>query len=216
MVIQTLVPFLKTRHQLFFFSPFSLHFYRKQECTRCNRWFSSNYFYQHFRQCCNERSINDETLNNLPVTNDLPYSREEQETQQNSNTIDSNSDSSDASYDEEIMEMSNTLNNENVDMTTDVFEESILNTTSTTLSIISWICLFLSLWQYYFNITDGAMEILVKFLAQLWNVLVDSFQLEAGVAAGFPASLYLFQKIFFKKKDKFVKYVACIKCHFPL
>ena len=99
-------------------------------------------------------------------------------------------------------------------MPADVFEESILSTASAPLEIISWICLFLSLWQYYFNITDGAMEILVKFLAQLWNVLVGSFHLQAGVAAVFPGILYLFRKLFLNKKDKFVKYVVCIKCHF--
>lgn len=80
------------------------------------------------------------------------------------------------------------------------------------MSIARWICLFLALWQYHFNITDGALECLLKFIHGLLTILVQQCGLSDVILLAFPSSLYLYHK-FFNTSERFKKFVVCIKCH---
>lgn len=58
--------------------------------------------------------------------------------------------------------------------------------------LITWLCLFLALWQYTFSITDTAFEHLIKFLKAFLNVLAQRFDGIGELAAFMPSSLYMF------------------------
>ena len=80
--------------------------------------------------------------------------------------------------------------------------------------LIACICLFLAMWQFTFNITDTALESVIKFMYSLFVTIgTQSPQLET-MFAGFPPSLYMFLKFLNLKKTErpFRKYVVCVKC----
>ena len=123
--------------------------------------------------------------------------------------------------DEEILEMisqrlfENTNSDEEIedsDNEIEIMEFGHEPANQNAASIGPWICLFLALWQFHFNITDSAFECLLKFVHGLLSILVEHCNLDAAILVGFPSSLYLYHK-FINTCERFKKYVVCIKCH---
>lgn len=81
------------------------------------------------------------------------------------------------------------------------------------LFLLQWLCIFIALWQSYFNISDSAIEMLIKFLKAFLTVLSEHFDVVTGIAVLMPSSLYMFDEFLGRSKQQnFVKYVVCIKC----
>ena len=59
--------------------------------------------------------------------------------------------------------------------------------------LVRWICIFLSYWQYSFNITDSALEFALKFLKLFFQVFqpTDDIVLDTFCNT-FPGTLYSF------------------------
>ena len=79
-------------------------------------------------------------------------------------------------------------------------------------TLVTWLCLFLALWQYMFSTTDNALEHLIKFLKAFFSVLAKRLNGLESFSLLLPSSLYLFQKMVNGDANKFEKYVVCIKC----
>ena len=79
--------------------------------------------------------------------------------------------------------------------------------------LVRWICLFLSCWEYSFNITDSALEFVLKFLKLFFQVFqpTDDIVLDTFCNT-FPGTLYSFHKCLSFENSYFKKYVVCIKC----
>ena len=80
------------------------------------------------------------------------------------------------------------------------------------VSLMTWLCMFLALWQYTFSVTDTALEHLIKFLKSFLNVMGQRSPDIATLAAFMPPSLYMFFRHIGCSTVKYEKYVICIKC----
>ena len=80
--------------------------------------------------------------------------------------------------------------------------------------IVVCICLFLAMWQFTFNITDTALEAVIKFMHSVFAIICAQSPDSETLFAGFPSSLYMFLKLLNLKEQErpFRKYVVCIKC----
>ena len=90
-------------------------------------------------------------------------------------------------------------------------QESIPNNDK--IVFVFWMCRFLSLWQYYFNITDSCLEMLIKFIKVFFSALAKHFHVLKDIALSLPTSLYTYQSLIGCQEDKFIRYVVCTKCH---
>ena len=61
--------------------------------------------------------------------------------------------------------------------------------------LLRWLCLFISLWQKKFNVTDSAVEYLLKFLMLFFKVLLQEKWCEGTKETFldvFPSTVYSF------------------------
>ena len=77
---------------------------------------------------------------------------------------------------------------------------------------VTWLCVFIALWQYSFGITDTVIDILIKFLKTFLNLISLHINSFSGIAKTFPSSLYTFHKYLGYDKDAYKTYVVCVKC----
>ena len=94
----------------------------------------------------------------------------------------------------------------------DVCDTSDITVYNKDVMLVTWLCLFLALWQYIFGVTDSSIEILLKFLKVFFSVLSQHINGLTVVASSIPASLYMFHKFLGTSEERFTKYVVCIKC----
>lgn len=64
-----------------------------------------------------------------------------------------------------------------------------------------------------FNITDSALEFLIKFLAVFFEVFTTECDRPSNTSDVLPKTLYSFRKFLSIDKKYFTKYVACLKCN---
>ena len=190
------------------------------KCQECGQSFTSRYVKHHV--CGNiSKEIEITNLDQLDkeVCNDMH------------NNVTGDSESEIDNYiDPEVDENEDNCENEdeNNTVTDDVFYELFreasfldddidtdenLNNDSGTL--VNWLCLFLAYWQYTFNITDSALEFLLKFLSVFFQVLEQRDNpLVTKLSHLCPATLYSFHKFLSIKKSFYTKYVVCYKCNY--
>ena len=77
---------------------------------------------------------------------------------------------------------------------------------------VTWLCVFVALWQYAFGITDTVIDILLKCLKAFFNLISLHINSFSGIAKTFPSSLYTFHKYLGYDKDAYKTYVVCVKC----
>lgn len=210
-----------------------------KKCPVCKNIFSNKSFRKHFESCAlSEESsgseanvqttLNKETnVDNVPPmvdVTDTPYTfqSEAADIRTDECGFDFPVEEDLEDLDEEILEMisqhyfENTSSGEEADEAMEENNDENLEhdhePINRTISISSWICLFLALWQFHYNITDSAFECLLKFVHGLLAILVQHFGLDSAILIGLPSSLYLFHKCV-NTTERFKKYVVCIKCH---
>ena len=79
-------------------------------------------------------------------------------------------------------------------------------------SLLSWLVIFLSVWQSVYGISDKAMQALIKFLKCFVRVMQSNAAKLEHFGSLIPGSVYLLRK-FFPNDDEFVKYVVCPLCY---
>ena len=77
---------------------------------------------------------------------------------------------------------------------------------------LTWLSMFIALWQYVFEITDTGIDILIKFLKAFFNLISMHINSFFGIAITFPLSLYMFHKYLGYDKYAYKTYVVCVKC----
>ena len=124
-------------------------------------------------------------------------------------SVDDNREESDKEVDESFLDHLITDPDETISIREDPI---LLESSNKSLAFVSWLCLFLTLWQYYFNITDLALETVLKFVKQFFLIFENQFNLSTTIDICMPSSLYMLHKLTNRGKDKFKKYVVCTKC----
>ena len=78
---------------------------------------------------------------------------------------------------------------------------------------VYWISLTLAQWQYTFNITDNALESLIKLFPTIFNAMKPESNFNFQIAKSFPRTLYKFNRLFSFDKSFDRKYTLCTKCY---
>ena len=81
------------------------------------------------------------------------------------------------------------------------------------LSLVKWISLFLLFWTAQFQISDNALEIMLRFFNTLFTVSQRYAPWFGGVLMFLPTSVYFLHKRLELGLDRFMKYVVCPNCH---
>ena len=81
------------------------------------------------------------------------------------------------------------------------------------LALVKWICLFLLFWIAQFQISDSALELMLRFLNTLFTVCQRHAAWFGGVVMFLPTSVYLIRKRLGLDRDRSIKYVVCPNCH---
>lgn len=84
---------------------------------------------------------------------------------------------------------------------------------ATQLSLVKWICLFLLFWTAQFQISDSALELMLKFFNTLFAVCQRHAPWFGGVAMFLPTSVYFLRKRLGLDGDRYTKFVVCPNCH---
>ena len=80
------------------------------------------------------------------------------------------------------------------------------------LSLVKWICLFLLFWTARFQISDNALELMLRFFNTLFTVCQRYAPWFGGVVMFLPTSIYFLRKRLGLGLDR-SKYVVCPNCH---
>ena len=88
-------------------------------------------------------------------------------------------------------------------------QESIPNNDK--MVFVFWMCRFLSLWQYYFNITDSCLEMLIKFIKIVFSALAKHFHVLKDIALSLPTSLYTYQSLIGCQEDNYLMHLQQYK-----
>ena len=80
-------------------------------------------------------------------------------------------------------------------------------------SLVKWICLFLLFWTARFQISDNALELMLRFLNILFTVCQHYAPWFGGVVMFLPTSVYFLHKRLGLGRDRYTKYVVCPNCH---
>lgn len=204
----------------------------EKTCPYCLKNFSKGFIQRHITACANKKAnLNDSLLMNESDDSFIDYSENHSpdpsfESSTESDGIDdmpepyvnSESESDGDAYDSGDDYIDEDLMNESdfEDMFEHFNQNDIENENreKSSSKLVTCVCLFLAYWQFTYNITDTALESLIKFLHALFTLLgTEAPNLETFVAA-FPPSLYMFLKFLDLKKEhySFKTYVVCIKC----
>ena len=186
-------------------------------CPFCKEWFVETYISWHLRICENQNNtLNDSANDSISFEDDQVLLEQENAgaTRQHSSEMTSDKAQSDDERhvsDNEISEddfnsIVNELYQDNLDLSINVEQ-------SNKPEFVTWICMFISLWQYVFNITDTAIEILIKFLKVIFNMLSINIHSLRDIPIMFPSSLYMFHNYLGYERDCYTKYVVCTKCY---
>lgn len=181
------------------------------KCHKCAQSFNIRYFNRHI--CNGNHPVAADDNQQNTDNNDDDHSSQESEEVECTNETSCIEDKTEDNNEDEIVDE---------DLFQELFREaSFLDGDETTceetskLSIlITWCCLFLAYWQYTFNITDNALEALIKFFFVFFKVygeVVSGSKEEVNSASSFPPSLYMFHKFLSMKKSYYKKYVVCRK-----
>lgn len=81
------------------------------------------------------------------------------------------------------------------------------------LALVKWICLLLLFWIAQFQISDSALELVLRFLNTLFTVCQRHAPWFGGVVMFLPTSVYFIRKRLGLDRDRFIKYVVCPNCH---
>ena len=65
---------------------------------------------------------------------------------------------------------------------------------------VTWLCTFITLWQYVFGITDTGIDILIKFLKAFFNLIRIHINSFSGIAITFQSPLYFINILVMTKK----------------
>ena len=77
---------------------------------------------------------------------------------------------------------------------------------------VYWICLTLAQWQYTFNITEYALESLIKPFPIIFNAMKRESNFNFRIAKSFTGILYKFNRLLSFDKSFYRKYTVCTKC----
>lgn len=91
--------------------------------------------------------------------------------------------------------------------------EDVERTYLNQLSLVKWICLFLLFWTAQFQISDNALELMLRFFNTLFTVCQRYSSWFGGVVMFLPTSVYFLRKRLGLGLDRFTKYVVCPNCH---
>ena len=94
-----------------------------------------------------------------------------------------------------------------------LFRRMLLNHSTGLPSLIGYFCLCAIGGQYYFNVADRGIELLLQFFHAFFTVLSERFPWLSLFVVSFPSSLYLLKKHFGLLTDDFQKFVVCPKCN---
>ena len=81
------------------------------------------------------------------------------------------------------------------------------------LCIVKWICLFLLFWTAQFQISDNALDLMLRFFNTLFTICQRYSPWIGGIVMFMPTSVYLLRKRLGLDSDRFTKYVVCPHCH---
>ena len=79
--------------------------------------------------------------------------------------------------------------------------------------LVLWIVHFLALLYRKCSLTKTALALLLRFLKIFFSVLCRISPLLNGLAQHFPCSIDQMDKVLGTRKETFVRYVVCAKCH---
>lgn len=82
------------------------------------------------------------------------------------------------------------------------------------ISLVKWICIFLLFWTAQFQISDSALELMLRFFNTLFSVCQHYAPWFGGVVMFLPTSLYFVRKMLGLDRDKYTKFVVCPNCHY--
>ena len=202
---------------------------RRRMCIYCLKHFDLNYLSRHLKNCKSQGDLQ-VSISKFPT---LESDEDEQETRMEI-PMDCMEDLSDENYNGEDGE--HIPNDDERSRVAEIVEEmvdeeemdgllhdfqveipslpaAISPQTTWMFSLMSWLCLFLALWQYTFSITDTALEHLIKFLKAFFMVLGQRSSEATVLAAMMPPSLYMLFKHIGCNKIEFRKYVVCTSCY---
>lgn len=193
-------------------------------CPYCQKHFNTGYYSRHLKVCIKKGSAN-----NNHIAIDLSFLEDEECNNETSFVNDMMSDDDDHVFEnlneENPPDLNCPVNNLVSEMVDEVDLEGMVNDFAVEIPnverprqlidsfyLVTWICLFLALWQYTFSITDTAMELLVKFLKAFLHVLGQKSEDIAKLASMMPPSLYMLFKSVRCNDIIYEKYVICVKC----
>lgn len=185
---------------------------KRRVCSKCHQSFCVRYYVDHILQCSSPPVVVDQPNNIID---------EVTETCQDNNEVNTNNVNLDNLVDEtledeevpedhiseqEFQELVEELNLSIVDNETEGEDITFKN-------LSTWLMVLLAIWQLTFNITDSALQSLLKILKVFFSVLTEHIPAFSTISTLAPATLYMFHKKLTMDKVSYEKYVVCIKCH---
>lgn len=195
--------------------------FRDRICPICHDSFLTKNFQLHILRCklMANKELNEFQYTQFEPSNDLhdynTYSVNEESSDHNivSESWEISSDEEREDNDTDLAE-EDIVNDEDIEELMNEFASDIDSDIPTVPTLTSYLCLFLSLWQYTFGITDTALELLLKYLSTFINIILKICPPQFSTIIGvLPSSLYTLWKYLGAKKGNFIKYVVCTKCH---
>lgn len=80
-------------------------------------------------------------------------------------------------------------------------------------SIVSFISVIIAIWSYRYNITQTALNALLKILSLFFSILSTLSSSMSSIFSIFPSSVYRLNNFLHIKENDFIKYIVCPKCH---
>lgn len=82
-----------------------------------------------------------------------------------------------------------------------------------TRGLSKWFVLFVAHWSFLHNVSNKAVEHLLKFLGIFLRIIAKVIPALNEILDSLPNTIYVLQKMTNSRKDTFTKYVVCTKCH---
>ena len=191
--------------------------FQRRKCPYCMLIFNQSYITRHINACKEDKDKDisyDEYVPSEEAHSSKEYKNEHSSQGRTSSVSDSsdenNVDYEDVNLDDEIDNVFEEFNE----------EEDIINLNDTHLpansnayALLKWLCIFIAVWQYYFNLSDNSIEILLKFMKAFMTVLSEQCNVLKDFALSMPASLYTLNNFLGRNEQSFTKYVVCIRCY---
>ena len=207
-------------------------------CTKCKCEFSDRHFRRHVETCSIELpfsktfSDSDESIRDDDVHEEALFSDDEEVTYKNydikKKTVahktfcNINEEDAETFFDNDFENSAESLFSSDSDsdiedtdiaIDTDIEEQKNVCESESNYNVLTQvICTILVLWQSVYNVSDLAVEVLLRLLSTAFSFLCNFSAVLQPLVNVFPKNLYSMSKILASNKVQFSQYVVCRKC----